>query len=248
MDPMTPGTTHPLLPWNLLPGSASWFQNLDALAARPDPLWIHGAPGTGVNALAAQLAGTRDTEVLEEAHSLTPEALAAWHGTHPRGVCAARGPCPDPGRFLELRLASLDEHPEAIPGLLSALGAEAGVALPPALGALPCPGNIRELRTRVVRWRLLGQLPERTASEAPTFEAEDLATNLHALEAYLLHRALRRSYGNRVEAAKRLAVSRRHLYLLIARHGDPVRGEAGTGAPPKRLLRAQNASRSSEPR
>lgn len=248
MDPMTPGTTNPPLPWSLLPGSASWSQILDALAARPEPLWIHGAPGTGVSTLAAHLASARETEVLEEAHSLTPEALDAWRTTHPRGICAGRGPCPDPAHYLELRLASLDEHPESIPGLLAALGAEAGASLPAGLGALPCPGNLRELRTRVVRWQLLGQLPERAPSEAPTFESEDLATNLHALEAYLLHRALRRSYGNRVEAAKRLAVSRRHLYLLIARHGDPVRGEPGTGAPPKRLLRAQNASRSIEPR
>jgi transcriptional regulator of acetoin/glycerol metabolism len=145
-------------------------------------------------------------------------------------------------------MPGLDEHPEALPGLLKALGETMGCELPPALGLLPCPGNLRELRNRAVRWQLLGQLPERVSSEAPSFEAEDLAGNLHRLEAFLLHRALRRSYGNRVEAARRLAVSRRHLYQLIARHGDPVRGEAGTGAPPKRLLRAQNASRSKEPR
>ncbi|HJV90918.1 MAG TPA: helix-turn-helix domain-containing protein [Holophagaceae bacterium] len=242
---MDTGGTRPLLPWALWPGAKAWADQLDALAARPEPLWIQGPPGSGVSTLATQLAAARRTEVLEEAQAA--EALA-WLRSHPRGVCAARGPAPEGSAVLELRLASLEEHPEAIPGLLEALSAEAGAPLPEALGALPCPGNLRELRTRVVRWQLLGQLPERRPTEAPTFEAEDLATNLHALEAYLLHRALRRSYGNRVEAARRLAVSRRHLYLLIDRHGDPVRGEPGEGLPPKRLLRVQNASRTKGPR
>ncbi|HJV22917.1 MAG TPA: hypothetical protein VJ570_09470, partial [Holophagaceae bacterium] len=187
---MDTGGTRPLLPWALWPGAKAWADRLDALAARPEPLWIQGAPGTGVSALAGQLAAARGSEVLEEAQSLEPEALAAWLRAHPRGVGAGRGPAPEGSPFLELRLASLDEHPEALGGLLEALGAEAGTALPAALGALPCPGNVRELRTRVVRWQLLGQLPERRPSEAPTFEAEDLATNLHALEAFLLHRAL----------------------------------------------------------
>jgi hypothetical protein len=96
-----------------------------------------------------------------------------------------------------------------------------------------------------VRWKLLGQLPDEVpiGGGGPLpLESEDMATNLHALERLLLHRALRRSYGNRVEAAKRLGVSRRHLYLLIARHGDPVRGEAPTAGGPKRLLRGQNSS------
>ncbi len=248
MGGMASPSDRPLLDWALWPGAATWAGNLGKLADRPEPLWIQGPPGMGVSSLARELAHRRGSALLEEAQTLAPEALATWRAAHPRGICAARVACPEPGAFLELRLAGLDEHPEAVAGLLGALAAELGCDLPPALGSLPCPGNLRELRNRAVRWQLLGQLPERIPSEAPTFEAEDLASNLHLLEAFLLHRALRRSYGNRVEAARRLAVSRRHLYLLIARHGDPVRGEAGTGAPPKRLLRAQNASRSKEPR
>ncbi len=117
--------------------------------------------------------------------------------------------------------------------------------LPPALGILPCPGNLRGLRNRLVRWKLLGQLPEDPAPRLPLADSEDLAANLHVLERLLLHRALRRSYGNRAEAARRLGVSRRQLYLLIARHGDPVRGEVPTHEGPKRLEKRRGRQNSS---
>jgi DNA-binding NtrC family response regulator len=93
---------------------------------------------------------------------------------------------------------------------------------------------------------LLGQLPEPEAEGPLRFEAEDMATNLHELERFLLHRALRRAYGNRAEAAQRLGVSRRQLYLLIRRHGDPVRGEPGTGDLPLRV-RKRNPAQNSSP-
>jgi hypothetical protein len=48
-----------------------------------------------------------------------------------------------------------------------------------------------------------------------------------------------------VEAARRLGVSRRQLYLLVARHGDPVRGEAPTNEGPKRLGKARKRQNSS---
>jgi two-component system C4-dicarboxylate transport response regulator DctD len=166
---------------------------------------------------------------------------------HPSGIVAARTPAPAHLPCLALRLPGLDEHPDAIPALLAVLAREEGIEgpLPAALCLLPCPGHLRELRNRLLRWKLLGQLPVPGSTGPPRFEAEDLATNLHDLERFLLHQALRRSYGNRVEAAQRLGVSRRQLYLLIRRHGDPVRGEAAAGDLPHRLrkrLPAQNSS------
>ena len=225
-----------MIPIPLLPGFARWGAHLDDLLARPEPLWIHGPAGSGVSTLAADLAARRGVPWTEAS---SPAAGAAWLAAHPRGVVAAREPSPGTAGTLDLHLPGLDEAPAAIPGLLAALAAEEGIEgpLPPALGLLPCPGNLRELRNRLVRWKLLGQLPEPETGGPPRFEAEDLATNLHELERFLLHRALRRAYGNRSEAAARLGVSRPQLYLLVRRHGDPVRGEASTGEEPARLRR-----------
>ncbi|GLH73752.1 hypothetical protein GETHLI_22540 [Geothrix limicola] len=234
-----------MIPLALLPGHAQWGGHLDELIARPEPLWIYGAAGSGVSVLAAELAARRGLPCFD---ADSAEAGAAWLSEHPRGLVAARTAPPPALPCLALRLPGLDEHPEAIPALLAALAAEEGLegSLPTLLGALPCPGNLRELRNRLLRWKLLGQLPVEEAGGPPRFEAEDLATNLHALERFLLHQALRRAYGNRVEAAQRLGVSRRQLYLLIRRHGDPVRGEAASGDLPLRVQKRIQKRRSAQ--
>ena len=233
-----------MIPLALLPGFAQWGAHLDELVARPEALWIHGPSGSGASTLAADLAQRRGVAWLDAAEV---DAAETWLATHPRGIVAAQAAAPGHLPCLTLRLPGLEEHPEAIPGLLAAFAAEEGIEgpLPTALGALPCPGNLRELRNRLLRWKLMGQLPVAAPAGPPHFEAEDLASNLHELERFLLHQALRRSYGNRVEAAQRLGVSRRQLYLLIRRHGDPVRGEAASGDLPQRVkkrLPAQNSS------
>lgn len=234
-----------MIPLERLPGFAAWGRSLEALLARPEAIWVWGAGGSGASTVAKELARRRRAAFLEDADQLEPQALRAWVQAHPRGVLAAHG-APTEGE-LALRLPSLSEDPAALPGCLGWLAEEEGCAapLPAALQQLPCPGNLRELRNRVVRWKLLGQLPEPPSFEALPTDSDDLAANLHLLERLLLHRALRRSYGNRVEAAQRLGVSRRQLYLLIARHGDPVRGELPTSDGPLRLTRAKNRQNSS---
>jgi hypothetical protein len=233
-----------VIPLPLLPGFGRWGAHLEALLSRPEGLWIQGPAGSGVSTLAAEIARRRGCDGAEFDD---PGAGAAWLAAHPGGVVAARGPMPGTLACLELRLPALEEDPDSIPGLLAALAAEEGVPAPwpPSLEALPCPGNLRELRNRLLRWKLLGQLPESEVAGPPRFEAEDLATNLHELERFLLHRTLRRAYGNRVEAAARLGVSRRQLYLLIRRHGDPVRGESASGDLPLRLRKRRPAQNSS---
>jgi hypothetical protein len=233
-----------VIPLPLLPGFRRWGAHLEELLARPESLWIHGPAGSGVTTAAAEFAQRRGAPWFEAG---TAEEGATWTATHPGGVVAARNPMPPGLACLELRLPALEEDPACLPGLLAALAEEEGVPAPwpPALEALPCPGNLRELRNRLLRWKLLGQVPGPEPAGPPRFEAEDLATNLHELERFLLHRALRRAYGNRVEAALRLGVSRRQLYLLIRRHGDPVRGESAAGDLPLRLRKRRSAQNSS---
>ena len=233
-----------MIPMQSLPGSRQWSGSLELLLGHPGPVWVYGEMGTGVTTVAAWMAVQRGGGFLDDAERLEPLELAAWIREHPRGLLAShRDPAesgPAAARCLPFRLPALQEDPEALARCLAALAAEEGIleALPPALAALPCPGNLLGLRNRLVRWKLLGQLPDPpdgAGAPALPLASEDLAANLHVLERLLLHRALRRSYGNRVEAARRLGVSRRQLYLLIARHGDPVRGEPPSNAGPKRL-------------
>lgn len=232
-----------MIPVAQMPGYSRWGSALPALLALDAPLWIHGEAGCGVTGIATWIAHQRGTQMQDDAELVEPGLRETWIQDNPKGVLGSHRSPEDPSvalsasRCVALRLFSLEEDPEAMLSCLALLAQEEGVLapLPPALGLLPCPGNLRGLRNRLVRWKLLGQLPDEVLVGPLPLEVEDLASNLHVLERLLLHRALRRSYGNRMEAGRRLGVSRRQLYLLIARHGDPVRGEFPTSEGPKRL-------------
>lgn len=234
-----------MIPLEALPGFMSWGRNLDAFLARPEPIWVHGTPGSGVSHVIRELGQRRGTAFLDDADQASPLQIQQWLSSNPRGILGAHcgpGESPTPPqvhRCLPLRLWAMDDAPEAIQPCLEALAEELGVPLPlpPALGLLPCPGNLLELHNRVLSWKLLGQIPEKPASTCLPLDIDSVAANLHTLERLLLHRALRRSYGNRTEAALRLGISRRQLYLLIGRHGDPVRGSLPVAPPPRRFTK-----------
>lgn len=243
-----------LLPLELMPGFATWGEALPGLLARPEPLWLHGPTGSGVSFLGNLLAAQRGVAFLDDADSRDAAYLDAWMREHPRAVFGSHRSAEDPAvawaaqRCVAFGLEPFGPDRGEWRACLEWMAREEGLEgeLPPELDLMPCPGNLRGLRNRLVRYRLLGQLP-RPAAPGPELlplEDDNLAANLHVLERQLLHRALRRSYGNRVEAAKRLGVSRRQLYLLVARHGDPVRGEAAVDEGPKRLRRSRDAQNS----
>ena len=231
-----------MIPLEAIPGFDSWGKHLETLLAQGEPLWVYGPQGSGVSHTIRELSQRRASAFLDDADQVAPELLVDWLKAHPRGVLGAHGipgsaASPASHRCLPLRLWSLEEAPGSLIPCLEALGRDLGVPppLPTALGLLPCPGNLLELHNRVLRWKLLGQAPEPESIHQLPLEADSLAANLHILERTLLHRALRRSYGNRTEAAQRLGVSRRQLYFLIDRHGDPVRGSLPVAPPLKRL-------------
>ncbi|MDP2876082.1 MAG: hypothetical protein Q8O00_07845, partial [Holophaga sp.] len=149
-----------------LPGFASWGRSLDELIAREEPLWFFGEAGCGTSGVGQEVARRRGVAFLDDADR--SGELLEWLRLHPRGVLAAHAEPPEgaQGRCLEIRISTLDEYPVAMAECLAQLAAEEGLSgpLPPSLGLLPCPGNLRGLRNRVVRWKLLGQLPE----ELPT--------------------------------------------------------------------------------
>ena len=235
----------------VLPGYRDWGPRLDVLRYFDGPLWIHGEPGCGLSSFADFLALARGCGILDDAERRTTEDVTSWLELNPRGILAAHvdleaSPLGEAAAAcLAFRIPTFEDDPESALTCLRAMAREEReLDTPAALATLPCPGNLRGLKNRLLRWKLLRQLPESagTRMDGLAMEAEDLATNLHELERVLLYRALRRSYGNRVEAAHRLGVSRRQLYLLIARHGDPVRGELPVEEGPKRLTKRKTSN------
>jgi DNA-binding NtrC family response regulator len=94
------------------------------------------------------------------------------------------------------------------------------------------PGNVRELKNAMERVMILvrgkmidaedlGFLEEPLAgpSETASWPDEDLPTALARLEEMLIRRALRRTAGNRAEAARMLNIHRQLLYTKMRRYG-----------------------------
>ena len=107
----------------------------------------------------------------------------------------------------------------------------------------PWPGNVRELRNAMQRVSALVRAPRIGAEdlgflEAPTGDAvgldwpdEDLPAAVARLEEFLIRRALRRSGGNRAEAARALNIRRQFLYAKLERYGLATSAERTGGVP-----------------
>jgi len=103
--------------------------------------------------------------------------------------------------------------------------------------AYPWPGNIRELQNVIERVFALTQSNEITLEDLPSavsgFEEQPInfqelseLPTLEEMERSLITAALRKSHGNKNEAARLLAIDRQRLYRKIEKYGfdPPVRG------------------------
>jgi DNA-binding NtrC family response regulator len=147
-------------------------------------------------------------------------------------------------RVVELRIPPLRERPEDLGPLcrhffarFAAAGAhrfrDAGLDALEAMEAYPWPGNVRELENAVERATVLALpadgdvlplhlLPDEVRAAAPPAAAPspagarlDLAGATRRLRRRYLAEALRRSGGNKSEAARLLGISRRGFYDLL---------------------------------
>jgi DNA-binding NtrC family response regulator len=145
---------------------------------------------------------------------------------------------------LDIALPPLRERRADIPLLASQiLGAKNGPRLALSEAARDCllhydwPGNVRELKNALERAaivaagglitpadiRLHGDL---TRPPEANGEDEDLPRSLARLERRMIETALRRSRGNRTEAARRLGIQRQLLYTKMKEYRiDVPRGE-----------------------
>ena len=136
----------------------------------------------------------------------------------------------------EIRLPPLRERPEDILPLSEAFLAELGrsFARPPAgitrearraLLDYSWPGNVRELRNVLERAAIVceGSL---IAPEHLALSVDDLATapvvvestNVKAVERQLIEQVLRECQGNKSEAARRLGLTRKQLYVRLRQY------------------------------
>ena len=167
-----------MLPVERLPGFDAWGGRLETLRTHPGPVWIWGDPGSGVSSFLQWLGAQRNGPVLDDADGGDAGRLAAFLegevratlGAHrdPEAAVPALAP-----RLLVFRLPSLEEDPRCLAELAAAIGAAEGLseALPSALWQLPCPGNVAGLRNRILRWKLLGQLPLPAGAAEPPASA-----------------------------------------------------------------------------
>ena len=105
------------------------------------------------------------------------------------------------------------------------------------------PGNVRELRNAMQRVSALVRSPRVGAEDLGFLEPppdaaagldwpdEDLPAAVARLEEFLIRRALRRSGGNRAEAARALNIRRQFLYAKLERYGLATSAERTGGVP-----------------
>ena len=88
------------------------------------------------------------------------------------------------------------------------------------------PGNVRELRNVLERATILcedGSIRPKDLSLWPTSPAHVDSTDLDVLERRTIERVMREVHGNKVQASRRLGISRMQLYGRLRKYGLETR-------------------------
>jgi DNA-binding NtrC family response regulator len=125
--------------------------------------------------------------------------------------------------------------PALVLGFLREVDHMAGRVLeitPDAMDALlqhDWPGNVRELRNVLERATILcenGSISPEDLSLWPVLPAEFDSTDLEVIERRTIERVMREANGNKVQASRRLGISRMQLYSRLRKYGFQAPGAA----------------------
>jgi transcriptional regulator with PAS, ATPase and Fis domain len=149
-------------------------------------------------------------------------------------------------QVFDIRLPPLRERPEDILPLSEAFLLDIGRVFgrPPAgmtrqasqaLVAYPWPGNVRELRNVLERAVIVSEgaliAPEHLSLQAEEPDAAPSgSTNIKAVERQLIEQVLAECQGNKSQAARRLGLTRKQLYVRLRQYDSELGGQAARSA------------------
>jgi transcriptional regulator of acetoin/glycerol metabolism len=84
------------------------------------------------------------------------------------------------------------------------------------------PGNVRELRNVIERATIVcenGSIRPEDLSLWPASPAQVDSTNVDVIERRTIERVMRETHGNKVQASRRLGISRMQLYGRLRKYG-----------------------------
>jgi len=133
----------------------------------------------------------------------------------------------------DIRIPPLRERPDDIPGLVAGFLGEchhtAGRRLTLTTAAMDAlrqhdwPGNVRELRNVIERASIVSEdgviRPDDLVLCTAALPKEVESTDLEVIERRTIERVMREANGNKVQASRKLGISRTQLYMRLRKYG-----------------------------